>query len=227
MFSGAASLRGAAFPDIRALRLAANSATSRRPRSWARLERENCASAPCRLYSTDDRHPGLAVAFGGEPIGDLALGARAGAPVAAGAADDAAQLPVVALDRGGAGERRHDRAELHAHACPWRCGRRARSARHPAGRRRPPECRRRSPTPSPAARRSRSSPRTGSSPCAAARLFAIAGAAGAAATIGLRTWNERREAARLRSRRNRCGRGDGLRARRRRSRCCTALTMPR
>src|SRR5262249_31666214 len=50
--SGEPGVLLAGAPPSRALRLAANSPTRRRPSSWARLERETCASAPCRLYST-------------------------------------------------------------------------------------------------------------------------------------------------------------------------------
>src|SRR5262249_16024859 len=51
------------------------------------------------------RHAGLPPAvLRGQAIGDLALGARAGAAVVAGAANDAAHTALVALDRGGTGE---------------------------------------------------------------------------------------------------------------------------
>src|SRR5262249_61145264 len=50
-----------------------------------------------------------------QAIDDFTLGPGAGALVAAGAPNDAAQRPIVAFDHGGAGEAGLDRTELYPH----------------------------------------------------------------------------------------------------------------
>ena len=104
-------------------------------------DRENCASAPCRLYSTDkETRVCWPSSSGVEAIGHLAFGARAGAPVAARAADDTAQRRIVALDHGRAGEAGRDRTELHRHLSLRGVGVVLGQRRPRAGRPRPREC---------------------------------------------------------------------------------------
>src|SRR5262249_38015721 len=65
-----------------------------------------------------DRHgnPGLPlVGLRRQAVDDFTLGPRAGAPIAARAANDAAQRLIVAFDHGGAGNAGLDRAELYRH----------------------------------------------------------------------------------------------------------------
>src|ERR1700745_3845060 len=57
----------------------------------------------------------LACGLRRKAVEDFALGPRAGAPVAARAANDATQRSVVAFDHGGAGKAGLDRAELYRH----------------------------------------------------------------------------------------------------------------
>ena len=124
--------RSSDFPVRQALRLAAKSATRRRPRSCAIPERENCASAPCRLYSTDRMtRVWLAVALRLKAIDNFAFGARARATVAAGAADHAAQRRIVALDARRARKGSRNRAELHRHLSLYGVQHRIRSTRRP------------------------------------------------------------------------------------------------